>query len=53
MTRPQIAVIVGSNRKDSLNRKLARALVDLGADEFGAAFLRIDDLPLYKADVAA
>ena len=50
MTKPQIAVIVGSNRRDSLNRKLAGALVDLGADEFDAVFLRIDDLPLYNQD---
>jgi len=50
MTRPQIAVIVGSNRKDSLNRTLARALVDLGADKFDAVFLRIDGLPLYNQD---
>jgi chromate reductase len=50
MTKPQIAVIVGSNRRDSLNRKLARALVNLGTDKFDAVFLRIDDLPLYNQD---
>jgi chromate reductase, NAD(P)H dehydrogenase (quinone) len=50
MTGPQIAVIVGSNRKDSLNRKLAGALIELGADRFDAVVLRIDDLPLYNQD---
>ena len=48
--RPQIAVIVGSNRRDSINRKLAQALAKLGADKFDAHFVRIDDLPLYNQD---
>lgn len=47
---PQIAVIVGSNRRDSINRKLARALVRLGAGKFEASFARIDDLPMYNQD---
>jgi chromate reductase, NAD(P)H dehydrogenase (quinone) len=50
VAKPQIAVIVGSNRKDSLNRKLARALIGLGAGRFDAMILRIDDLPLYNQD---
>jgi chromate reductase, NAD(P)H dehydrogenase (quinone) len=50
MTKSQIAVVVGSNRRDSLNRRLARALVGLGADKFDAVFVRIDDLPLYNQD---
>ena len=49
-TLPQIAVIVGSNRRDSINRKLAQALVKLGAGKFDAHFVRIDDLPLYNQD---
>jgi chromate reductase, NAD(P)H dehydrogenase (quinone) len=48
--RPQIAVIVGSNRRDSINRKLAQALAKLGADKFDAHFARIDDLPMYNQD---
>jgi chromate reductase, NAD(P)H dehydrogenase (quinone) len=48
--RPQIAVIVGSNRRDSINRKLARALARLGAGKFDATFARIDDLPMYNQD---
>ena len=45
MSTYQIAVLVGSLRKDSFNRKLATALARLGPPE-----LRIDDLPLYNQD---
>jgi chromate reductase len=47
---PRIAVIVGSNRRESINRKLAQALVKLGAGKFEAEFARIDDLPIYNQD---
>jgi chromate reductase, NAD(P)H dehydrogenase (quinone) len=47
---PHVAVIVGSNRRDSINRKLAQALVKLGASKFEAEFARIDDLPIYNQD---
>jgi chromate reductase len=47
---PQIAVIVGSNRRDSINRKLALALIKLGAGKFDAKLVRIDDLPMYNQD---
>jgi chromate reductase len=50
MPKPQIAVIVGSNRRESINRKLAQALIKLGADKFDARIVRIDDLPLYNQD---
>jgi chromate reductase, NAD(P)H dehydrogenase (quinone) len=50
MTTPHIAVIVGSNRRESINRKLAQALVKLGAGKFEAKFVRIDDLPMYNQD---
>ena len=50
MAKPHIAVIVGSNRRESINRKLAQALVKLGADKFDATFVRIDDLPMYNQD---
>jgi len=50
MTVPQIAVIVGSNRRESINRKLAQALAKLGAGKFDAKFVRIDDLPMYNQD---
>jgi len=51
MTKPVIAVIVGSNRRDSLNRKLAQALVKLGADKLDARLVRIDDLPMFNQDL--
>ncbi|HTV34946.1 MAG TPA: NADPH-dependent FMN reductase [Xanthobacteraceae bacterium] len=50
MAKPQIAVVVGSNRRDSINRRLAHALARLGAGRFDAHFVRIDDLPMYNQD---
>ena len=47
---PHIAVVVGSNRRESINRKLAHGLVRLGAGKFNATFVRIDDLPMYNQD---
>jgi chromate reductase len=51
MAKPRVAIIVGSNRRDSINRKLARALAKLGADKFEASFVRIDDLPMFNQDL--
>ena len=48
MALPQIAVIVGSNRRESINRKLAQALIKLGAGKFDAKIVRIDDLPAIR-----
>ena len=50
MPKPQIAVIVGSNRRESINRKLAQALIKLGAGKFDAKIARIDDLPMFNQD---
>ena len=44
------AIVVGSNRRESINRKLAQALAKLGADKFDFKFVQIDDLPLYNQD---
>jgi len=49
MARTPIAVIVGSLRKDSFNRKLANALAPLAPDA-ELKQLRIDDLPPYNQD---
>ncbi len=46
----QIAVIVGSLRHDSFNRKLANAIVKLAPAEFSFKQVRIDDLPHYNQD---
>jgi chromate reductase len=51
MGKLNLAVIVGSNRRDSINRKLAHALASLGADKFDASFVRIDDLPMFNQDL--
>lgn len=47
----QIAVVVGSIRADSLNRKLALALAHLAPPEFSFEHVRIDTLPLYNQDL--
>jgi chromate reductase len=49
MAKTRIAVIVGSLRKESLNRQLADALPGL-APEVDFTQLRIDDLPPYNQD---
>jgi chromate reductase, NAD(P)H dehydrogenase (quinone) len=46
----RIAVIVGSLRRDSLNRKLADAIIKLAPPEFSFTQLKIDDLPHYNQD---
>jgi len=46
----RVAVLVGSLRRDSYNKLLARALEKLAPPEFRFDYLRIDDLPLYDQD---
>jgi chromate reductase, NAD(P)H dehydrogenase (quinone) len=48
---PNVAVLVGSLRKDSHNRKLARALEKLAGDRLAFRFIEIGDLPLYNEDL--
>jgi len=48
--RLQIAVVVGSLRRESFNRRLADALVRMAPDDFECIRPRIDDLPLYNQD---
>jgi chromate reductase len=45
-----IAIFVGSLRKDSLNRKLANALIGLAPDSLRMHIVEIGDLPLYNQD---
>jgi chromate reductase len=46
----KIAVIVGSIRKDSINKKLADALAKLAEGKLQMDRIRIDDLPLFNQD---
>jgi chromate reductase, NAD(P)H dehydrogenase (quinone) len=46
----KIAVIVGSLRRDSFNRRLANALAKLRPEDLQFTQLPIDDLPLYNQD---
>ena len=50
MQQYAIAVIVGSLRRDSFNRKLADALAKLGPQDFSFKQLAIGDLPPYNQD---
>jgi chromate reductase len=50
MSKYQIAVVVGSLRKDSFNRKLANAIVKLAPPDFSFKQVQISDLPLYNQD---
>ena len=50
MSQYQIAVIVGSLRKDSFNRKLATAIAKLAPPEFSFKQVEIGDLPQYNQD---
>ena len=46
-----VAVVVGSNRRESINRKLARALVKLSDGKLELRIVQIDDLPMYNQDL--
>jgi chromate reductase, NAD(P)H dehydrogenase (quinone) len=50
MSQYQIAVVVGSLRRESFNRRLAEAVMAMGPREFSFRTLRIDDLPFYNQD---
>ena len=50
MSHYQIAVVVGSLRKESFNRQLANAIVKLAPSEFSFKQVQIGNLPLYNQD---
>jgi chromate reductase, NAD(P)H dehydrogenase (quinone) len=50
MAKINIAVVVGSNRRESINRRLAQALAGLAPAPLTFTFVQIDDLPLYNQD---
>ena len=47
----KIAIIVGSLRQDSLNRKVARSICGLRGDNLDCSMIEIGDLPLYNQDL--
>ena len=49
----KIAIIVGSLRQGSLNRKVARSICALRGDNLQCSMLEIGDLPLYNQDLDA
>lgn len=53
MSQFKIAVIVGSNRRESINRKIAHAITRLAPDTLVFEEIRIDDLPMYNGDLEA
>jgi chromate reductase, NAD(P)H dehydrogenase (quinone) len=48
-----VAVIVGSLRKDSINRKVAMALAELAPAGLKLGIVEIGDLPIYNQDLDA
>jgi chromate reductase len=51
MSKFKVAIVVGSNRRDSMNRKLAQAIARLADGSAVASFVQIDDLPMYNQDL--
>src|SRR3954451_6136451 len=51
MTNLNLGIIVGSNRRGSINRKLAQAIARLAAGRFDVKFFQIDDLPMFSQDL--
>jgi chromate reductase len=51
MTKFKIAVLVGSLRKESWNRKTANALIALAPESMAVEIVSIGDLPLYNEDL--
>jgi len=51
MTQKTIAVLVGSLRKESFNRKMAKALIELAPESLKLEIIEIRDLPLYNQDL--
>jgi chromate reductase len=50
MTRHKIAIVVGSLREGSINRKVARSICAFAGDKLDCAIVEIGDLPLYSQD---
>ncbi len=50
MTQKRVAVFVGSLRKESFNRKMAKALIALAPESLRLEIIEIGGLPLYNQD---
>ena len=50
MANYKIAILVGSLRKDSINRKVARSICAIRGDNLECSMVEIGDLPLYNQD---
>jgi chromate reductase len=50
MSQYRIAIVIGSLRRDSFNRKLAAAVMRLAPPELTFKQSQIGDLPLYNQD---
>jgi chromate reductase len=50
MTRHRIAIVVGSLRAESINRKVARSICAFAGDKLDCEIVEIGDLPLYSQD---
>lgn len=53
MALPKVAVVNGSLRKESINKKLALAISKLAAGRLDLKLVDISDLPLYNQDLEA
>ena len=50
MATYKIAILVGSLRKDSINRKIARSMCAIRGDNLQCSMIEIGNLPLYNQD---
>jgi chromate reductase len=53
MERPRIAIVVGSLRKESVNRKVANAMCALAGDRLDCTIVEIGNLALFNQDIEA
>ncbi|HYC73939.1 NAD(P)H-dependent oxidoreductase [Brevundimonas sp.] len=51
MTRHRIAIVAGSLRRESLNRKVARSICAIRDDGLDCGIVEIGDLPLFNQDL--
>ena len=50
MTKHKVAIVVGSLRKGSINRKVAKSICAFASDVIDCHIVEIGDLPLYNQD---